>query len=93
MLATLRLRGRPGRDGFKVHCGTVLGTNFPHGGKFVPQNSPTMHFDNHLDPVSRATFKWLISLREFCEPGKDGGGNEGVLWTKLQEVMRGVNAE
>ena len=31
-----------------VHCGTVLGTHFQHGGKFVPQNSPTMHFDNLL---------------------------------------------
>ena len=31
-----------------VHCGTVLGTHFQHGDKFVPQNSPTMHFDNHL---------------------------------------------
>ena len=58
----------------KCIVGLFWGTNFPHGGKFVPQNSPTMHFDNHLDPVSRATFKWLISLREFCEPGKHGGG-------------------
>ena len=31
-----------------VHCGTVLGTHFQYGGKFVPQNSPTMHFDNLL---------------------------------------------
>ena len=75
----------------KCIVGLFWGTNFPHGGKFVRQNSPTTHFDNHLDPVSRATFKWLISLREFCEPGKDGGENEGVLWTV--EVMRGVNAE
>ena len=63
--ATLRLRGRPGRDGCKVHCRTFWGTHFQHGGKFVPQNSPTMHFDNHLDPVSRATSKWRIEARSF----------------------------
>ena len=44
----------------KVHCGTVLGMHFQHGGKFVPQNSPTMHFDNHLDLVPCATLKWLV---------------------------------
>ena len=33
----------------KVHCGTVFGSHFQHGGKFVPQNSTTMHFHNHLD--------------------------------------------
>ena len=37
-----------------------FGTHFQHGGKFVPQNSPTMHFDNHLDPVFRATLKWRM---------------------------------
>ena len=63
-LATLRLRGRQGRDVVKVvvkvYCGTVLGTHFQHSGKFVPQNSPTMQLDNHLDPVSCATSKWII---------------------------------
>ena len=39
LLTTLRLRRRLGRDGFKVHFGTVLGDVFPHGGKFVLQNS------------------------------------------------------
>ena len=39
LLTTLRLRRRLGRDGFKVHFGTVLGGVFPHGGKFVLQNS------------------------------------------------------
>ena len=39
LLNTLRLRGRLGRDGFKVHIGTVFGGVFPHGGKFVLQNS------------------------------------------------------
>ena len=33
--ATLRLRGRLGRDGCQVHCGTVLRPNFQHCGKFV----------------------------------------------------------
>ena len=27
----------------KVHCGTVLGSEFQHGGKFVPRIIPTMH--------------------------------------------------
>ena len=53
-LATLRSRGRPG------HCGLFWGTRFQHSGKFVPLNSLTMHFNNHQDPVSRATSKWLI---------------------------------
>ena len=35
-------------------------THIQHGGKFVPQDSLTMHFDSHLDSVSRATSKWLI---------------------------------
>ena len=48
---TLRLRGRPGRDGFIVHCGTVLGHAFSKWRQIRPQNSPTMHFVNHLDPV------------------------------------------
>ena len=39
----------------KCIVGLFWGTHFQHGGKFVPQNNPTMHFDNHLDPVSRAT--------------------------------------
>ena len=40
----------------------LWGTNFQHGGKFVPQSSPTMHFDNHLDPVSQPTSKWRIEI-------------------------------
>ena len=35
-----------------VHCGTVLGDEFVAMLKCIPQNCPTMHFDNHLDPVS-----------------------------------------
>ena len=45
----------------KVHCGTVLRDAFSTWGKnSSPKNSPTMHFDNRLDPVSRATSKWRI---------------------------------
>ena len=39
LLTTLRLRRRLGRDGFKVHFGTVFGDVFPHGGKFILQSS------------------------------------------------------
>ena len=47
---------------FKVarETGSRWGTHFQHRHKFVPQNSPTMHFDNYLDPFSRATSKWRI---------------------------------
>ena len=34
------------------------GANFQHGGKFVPQNSPTMHFKT-ISTQSPATSKWL----------------------------------
>ena len=44
----------------KCIVGLLWGTHFQHGGKFVPQSSPTMHFDNHLDPVSQPTSKWRI---------------------------------
>ena len=59
------LRGCAGdRVGMVVKCivGLFWGVHFQHGGKFVPQNSPTMHFDNHLAPVFRATSKWQIVL-------------------------------
>ena len=36
----------------KCIVGLFRGTHFQHGGKCVTQNSPTMHFDNHLDPAS-----------------------------------------
>ena len=56
-LATLRLRWGAGQDGLKVHC--IVGL---FGGRiFRPQNSSTMHFDNHLDPISSATSKWKIA--------------------------------
>ena len=53
----------------KVHCGTVLGDEFTAMLKCIPQNSPTMHFDNHLDPVSRATSKWQNSVIPFACKG------------------------
>ena len=57
--ATLRLRGRLGRDGCQVHCGTVLRHAFSTLWQ-ICQNSLTMHFHDQLDPVSRATSKWRI---------------------------------
>ena len=48
----------------KCIVGLFWGTHFQHGGKFVSQNSRTMHFDNHLDRISRATSKWLITWIE-----------------------------
>ena len=46
----------------KCIVGLFWATHFQHGGKFVSQNSPTMHFDNHLHRVFRATSKWRITL-------------------------------
>ena len=46
----------------KCFVGRFWGTHFQHGGKLVPQNSPTMHFDNYLDLVFRAISKWRIIL-------------------------------
>ena len=63
----------------KVHCGTVLGDAFSTWRQFCPQNSPTMHFDNHLDPVSRATSKWRIYEKKLLTlwPNQQ---HSGVLW-------------
>ena len=60
LFATLRLRERPGQDGCQMHSGTVLWHEFAAMLKMRPINSPTMHFDNHLDPVSRTTSKLCI---------------------------------
>ena len=48
----------------KCIVGLFWGTNLPTRWKCIPQNNPTMHFDNHLDPVSRATSKWQIGNYE-----------------------------
>ena len=50
----------------KVHCGTVLGGEFAAMLKCVLQNSPTMYFDKHLVPVSRATLKWRMDASLPC---------------------------
>ena len=42
----------------KCIVGLFWATHFQHGGKFVPQNSPTMH---HLDPISRPISKWRMN--------------------------------
>ena len=62
LLATLRLHETPDRDGFKVHCGTVLWDAFSTWRQICPQKNPTMHFDYHLDQVSRVTSKWRIGV-------------------------------
>ena len=63
------VRGTGSRWLSKCIVGLFLGTHFQHGGKFVPQNSPRMHFDNHLDPVSRTTSKWRIAnAKSYSDP-------------------------
>ena len=32
-----------------------FGDEFSYGGKFVTRNSPTMYFENYLEPITRAT--------------------------------------
>ena len=75
--ATLRLHGRPGRDGYQSALWDAFSTWRPKQSQnatnsppeAVPQNSPRMHFDNHLDPVSRATSKWRIaSAKSYSVP-------------------------
>ena len=65
LFATLRFHGRPAQDGFQKHCGTVLGDAFSTWRQICPQNSTTMHFHNHLDPVSSATSNCRIWSRAF----------------------------
>ena len=50
----------------KCIVGLFWGTNFQHGGKFVPQNSPTMHFDNHLDPCNLKVANMKLSFAVIC---------------------------
>ena len=60
---------------FKSIVGLFWGTHYQHGGKFVPQNSPTMRFHNHLDrspaqpqivETDRAHFE-LLSCETFAK--------------------------
>ena len=60
ILATLRLRGRVGRDGFKVHFGTVLGDAFSTWRQIGPPKQSHNALDNYLDLVPPATSKWPI---------------------------------
>ena len=64
VFATLRLSGERVEMVVRVHCGTVSGDEFAP--KCVPQNSPTMLFDNHLDSVSRTTSKCWNSVIPFA---------------------------
>ena len=67
--STSRLCERPGRDGYQSALWDCLWDAYQRGGKFVPQNSPRMHFDNHLDPVSRATSKWrIVNAKSYSDP-------------------------
>ena len=45
----------------KVHCGTVLGDKFAAMLKMRPPKQSHNAFENHLEPVSRATSKWRIT--------------------------------
>ena len=51
ILVTLRLRGRVGRDGFKVHFGTVLGDVFSTWRQIRPPKQSHNALDNYLDLV------------------------------------------
>ena len=68
--ATLRLRGRPGRDGFKVHCGPFLGVHIFNmaanlSPKMVPQctltiistRSPAQPQNGEYDMHTNETFR------------------------------------
>ena len=49
----------------KCIMGLFWGTHFQHGGKFVPQSSPTMYFNNHLDRFSNATSNsWILVVKK-----------------------------
>ena len=55
----IEVAGETGLRGLsKCIVGLSVGDEKPPCWQCVPQNSPTMHFENHLDPVSRATSKW-----------------------------------
>ena len=70
ILVTLRLRGRVGRDGFKVHFGTVLGDAFSTWRQIRPPKQSHNALDNYLDlfrppPHPPATSKWPIQSTLF----------------------------
>ena len=55
VFATLRLRGRPGRDGCQTALWDCSGGRIFNMAANSSPNSPTMPFDNHHDPVSSST--------------------------------------
>ena len=62
------------------------GTNFQHGGKFVPQNSPTMHFET-ISTRSPAASKWLDVQQPFVGSWEGGVGFIlGVLGLVCQAI-------
>ena len=69
LLATLRLHGWQDRDGFQVHCGTVLGRGdaFSTWRQIRPPKQSHNALESHLDPVNHATSKWRIAILSFCE--------------------------
>ena len=50
----------------KCIVGLFWGTSFQYGGKFDPQNSPTMHFDNHLDQCNFKVANMKLSFDVIC---------------------------
>ena len=65
LFATLRLRGRLARDGFQVHCGTVLGDAFSTWRQICPPKQSHNALSQPSRPVSLATSKWRIWSRAF----------------------------
>ena len=51
----------------KCIVGLFWGTNFQHGGKFDPQNSPTMHFDNHLVQLQSGEYEVVVWCNLFIK--------------------------
>ena len=71
IFATLRLRGRPGRDGcqLKVHCGTVLGAKLHPCWKCVPPKQSHNALWQPSWPGLRATSKWRIRSLQLTRLG------------------------
>ena len=64
LFATLRLRERLGQDGCQSAFWDCFVRRICRHVDMRPINSPTMHFGNHVDPVSCTTSKWrIVKLR------------------------------
>ena len=82
----------------KCIVGLFWWTHFQSDGKFVPENSPTMHFDNHLDPVSLAPSKCRIINHSLAiighfrvPPGlcfKTRVGAQSLIWKSFFILMQ-----